>query len=123
MNDENNSQEPANENKIKKEKIVEGEVIGDNEEISWSERLLSADHWLRFVFMILFAIILSVAGYIMGALVLLQFFWALITGEANEKLKRFGSSLSQFIFQALRFLTYNTEEKPFPFADWPEPSF
>jgi hypothetical protein len=109
-----------NDESTNKDNVVEGEVVENDQDKSWSERLLSAEHWLRFVFMVLFAIILSVAGYIMGLLVFLQFLWALITGEANQQLRNFGSSLSQYIFQALKFLTYNTEDKPFPFADWPD---
>ena len=92
----------------------------DATEPSWSDRLLSAEHWLRFAFMVLFAIILGVASYVMAVLVILQFFWALIAGEGNDKLREFGSSLSQFIYQALRFLTYNSNDKPFPFSDWPD---
>lgn len=98
---------------------VEGEIVDDKEK-TWSERLLSAEHWLRFLFMVLFAIILGVVGYVMTAVVVLQFIWGLVTGEGNDKLRQFGSSLSQYIYQTLRFLSYNTEEKPFPFADWPE---
>lgn len=88
---------------------------------NWKERLLSADHWLRFVYMVLFALILGVASYVIVALVVLQFIWALVTADENDKLKEFGSSLSQYIYQMLRFLTYNSEDKPFPFADWPTP--
>lgn len=105
----------------KEPKQVEAESVETIDvEPNWSERLLSADHWLRFVFMVLFAIILGVASYVIAALVLLQFVWALVTGEGNDKLREFGSSLSQYIYQMLRFLTYNSEDKPFPFADWPE---
>jgi hypothetical protein len=86
---------------------------------SWKDRLLSVDHWLRFAFMVLFMFILSVVSYLIVGLVILQFFWALITGEGNDKLRDFGSSVSSFILQVLRFLTYNTNTKPFPFADWP----
>jgi len=102
-------------------KPVEAESVETIDvEPKWSERLLSADHWLRFVFMVLFALILGVASYVITVLVIIQFVWALITGEANDKLREFGSCLSQYIYQMLRFLTYNSEEKPFPFADWPE---
>lgn len=51
---------------------------------------------------------------------LVQFLFSLFTGKANSALLELGSSLSKFIYQALEFLTYNTEEKPFPFADWPQ---
>ena len=101
--------------------VIENSAEQNTEkDTSWQGRLLSVDHWLRFVFMVLFAIILGVVGYVMTALVVLQFIWGLITGEGNDKLRDFGSSLSQYIYQTLRFLTYNTEDKPFPFADWPD---
>lgn len=98
---------------------VEAEII-ETVEPSWKDRLLSVDHWLRFAFMVLFLLILGVVSYLIVALVILQFFWALIAGEGNDKLRDFGSSVARFIHHVLRFLTYNTDDKPFPFADWPE---
>jgi hypothetical protein len=115
MSEDNKNEKPA----VVEAEAVEAEIV-DDKEPTWSERLLSVDHWLRFVFMVLFAIILGVAGYVISILVIIQFIWALVTGEGNDNLRAFGSSLSQYIYQMLRFLTYNTEEKPFPFADWPE---
>ena len=76
----------------------------NNEELK--SNLLSSRHWLRLVFMLLFAALLQVASIIMWVLVVLQFFLSLITGQDNINLRRFG-------------LTYSSEEKPFPFADWP----
>ena len=116
---------------ITEAEIIEDGIIEDKEAIrekdglieqkkSFKEKLLSADHWLRFLFMVLFGLILSVAGYVMTAVVIMSFFWALLAGQNNEKLRRFGGNLSHFIYQILRFLTYNTEVKPFPFSDWPE---
>ena len=90
-----------------------------NEELK--SNLLSADHWMRLVFMILFAVLLYVASIVMCILVLVQFVFALVTGKPNANLRQLGDSLSQYIYAALRFLTYNTDEKPFPFADWPKP--
>lgn len=87
---------------------------------SMKSNLLSSKHWLRFVFMLLFAGILQIATVLMWALVILQFIFSLLTGKDNEQLRDFGASLSRYIFDSLRFLTYNSEEKPFPFADWPE---
>lgn len=82
--------------------------------------LTSSHHWFRLVYMLLFAFALQLASLVMWGVVVIQFLFALITGNDNEALRKFGCSLSQFIYQALKFLTYNTEEKPFPFADWPE---
>ncbi|TQV67676.1 DUF4389 domain-containing protein [Exilibacterium tricleocarpae] len=83
--------------------------------------ITSSKHWLRFLFMLLFALLLQVATAIMWVLVILQFLFALITGKDNAKLRAFGSSLCIYIYESLQFLTYNREDKPFPFADWPEP--
>lgn len=82
--------------------------------------LLSSKHWLRLVFMLLFAAILQVASIVMWGLVIVQFLFSLITGSDNSNLRKFGYSLSVYIFSIFKFLTYSSEEKPFPFADWPQ---
>ncbi|WP_049722003.1 DUF4389 domain-containing protein [Gilvimarinus polysaccharolyticus] len=92
----------------------------DNEKIK--SNITSPDHWIRLVFIILFAFILYVASFVVGVLVLVQFLFALITGNDNTKLRQLGDSLTQFIAQTLQFLTYNSDDKPFPFADWPTPA-
>ena len=103
--------------------VAEADIIEDAtvaEQKSLGQRLTTPERWLRLVFMLLFGIISGVAGYIITAVVVINFVWGLVTGEGNDKLRDFGSSLSQYIYQILRFLTYNTEDKPFPFSDWPE---
>ncbi len=84
--------------------------------------LTSGRHWMRLIYMILFAVFLQVASVVMTVLVVVQFLFALITGADNINLRKFGDSLSIYIFSVLQFLIYNSEEKPFPFADWPESS-
>ena len=42
----------------------------------------------------------------------------LFTGEKNQRLLRFGSMLGLYAYRMLQFLTFNSDEKPFPFADW-----
>ncbi|WP_075184761.1 DUF4389 domain-containing protein [Teredinibacter haidensis] len=78
-------------------------------------------HWLRLIFMLLFAMLLHVAGAIMWIICALQFLFVLGTGRDNSNLRSLGSSLSAFIHQGLNFVSYNTEEKPFPFNSWPAP--
>ena len=84
-----------------------------------ASNLTSSKHWLRLLFMLFFAAILQVASIVMWCLVIAQFLFSLITGEDNIHLRKFGHSLSVYIFDTLKFLTYSSEEKPFPFADWP----
>jgi len=83
--------------------------------------VLSPKHWLRMVFMLLFGFVVNIALFVMWAVAVLQFVFSLISGKDNDKLRALGSSLSTYFNQIFRFITYNTEDKPFPFADWPEP--
>lgn len=92
----------------------------DNEQLK--SNLTSSKHWLRLIFMLLFAAVLQLASLVMWILVIVQFFFSLITGEDNQHLRRFGHSLSTYIYDVLKFLCYSSEEKPFPFADWPADS-
>lgn len=82
--------------------------------------LTSSKHWIRLVYMLLFAFFLYVASFVVGILVIVQFLFALITGVDNRKLRELGGSLTIYIKRVLLFLTFNSESKPFPFADWPE---
>ena len=75
--------------------------------------------WLRGLFMLLFVAIYNIAAMLIGAVAILQFVWKLATGATNPRLLSFGENLSRYFYQILRFLTFNTENKPFPFADWP----
>jgi len=75
--------------------------------------------WLRLLFMLLFAIIYSVAEVVLAIVVFFQFLCVLFSGNKNEKALLLGSQLSSFVYQVFQYLTYNSEEKPFPFADWP----
>ena len=83
------------------------------------ENLKSRSTWLRLVFMILFAVLFWVAETVLLVVALLQFLWKLFSGETNERLTVFGENIGRYLYQIVRFLTFNTEEMAFPFADWP----
>ena len=83
------------------------------------KRLKNRDLWSRVLYMILFAIAYNLAEFILFFVVVFQFFTTLITGVVNEPLLRFGNNLSVYIYKILRFLTFNTEQHPFPFEPWP----
>lgn len=84
------------------------------------KNLKSGYIWLRLLYMLLFAIVLQVSIAVFWLVTLLQFIFSLITGKPNQKLAPFADSLSEFIAQILRFECFVSEEKPFPFADFPE---
>ena len=106
----------------KTEEIVDAEIIEESPTVNetWLDRLFSANFWLRVIFMCLFVIVLSLATYLVLALIIFQVFYVLITGKPNTEAKVFAQSLVIYIQQSLGFLNYSTDEKPFPFKDWPK---
>ncbi len=83
------------------------------------ENLKSRSTWWRFFYMILFVFALWIASIVLGALVIFQFLFTLFTGEPNLRVLNFSQGLCTYCYQVLRFLTYNSEDQPFPFSDWP----
>jgi len=86
------------------------------------ERLTRKDIWLRALYMLVLAIAYSIAETIIVFLVFFQFLSILFVGYANAALLRFGQNLSTYVYQILRFQTFNTETRPFPFSPWPDES-
>ena len=90
------------------------------EESPLAKNLKSKSIWMRLLFMLIVTFLYSISRIVVGAVVVVQFFWVLFTGETNEKLKEFGKSLATYTNQIILYLTFNTEERPFPFdKDWP----
>jgi hypothetical protein len=76
--------------------------------------------WLRLVFMIVLCIAYGVAEFVTWAVVMFQFFASLLAGKPNHRLSRFGLNLARYFQQITVYMTFATEEKPFPFAPWPD---
>lgn len=83
------------------------------------QNLTAAETWLRGLFILLFAFMLIIARIVTGAVVVIQFLFTVFTGKTNDNLKNFGASLARYIYSCLLFVTYNTDDKPFPFSEWP----
>jgi len=76
--------------------------------------------WIRLVFMIVCSLLYGLSRLVTFAVMMVQFFTVLFTGEANSQLKEWGRSLAVYSFEVVDFLTFNTDVKPFPFdASWP----
>lgn len=75
--------------------------------------------WVRGLFMLLMVLILHVAGTVLFIVALIQFAMVLMNGAPNERLVSFGRSLARYLRQVVNFMTFATDETPFPFNDWP----
>ena len=84
------------------------------------DHVSDADTWIRLVPMLLYAVSLYLVLLVVAALVAVQFLFRLLTGSVNARLSDFGGQLAAYAQQMVAFLTYHGEDKPFPFASWPQ---
>lgn len=74
---------------------------------------------LRVLWMLLFLLVWQIAVPLLGVLVVAQLLYRLFYAAPSALLMSFGDSLSQYLAQIGRFAVFNTDEKPWPIADWP----
>ena len=75
--------------------------------------------WLRGVLMILMAIAFHISGTLLALVAIIQFVLALLSQTPNTRLIAFGQSLGLYLSQIAEFVSFGTEEVPFPFSTWP----
>ncbi len=77
--------------------------------------------WIRVLFMVAFATLLyMVLMPIVAVFAVAQALFSILAGDSNANLRYVSGALELYISQIVKFLTYNTEGKPFPFSDFPE---
>ncbi|MEH6388657.1 DUF4389 domain-containing protein [Pseudomonas profundi] len=81
----------------------------------------SADFWLRLLYILLFALAWQITELLLVVVVALQIGSQLLNGAHEPRLTGFGNSLSQYAWQIGRYATGATEQKPWPFMEWPDP--
>ena len=84
------------------------------------ENVTRSSIWLRLLSMIVLGIAFNVAEIVIFAVVVFQFLVTLFSGNPNEQLTRFGNNLARYVQQIVSFMTFATEDKPFPFGAWPD---
>ncbi len=83
-----------------------------------NENLKKIETWKRIILMLVYAGIDSLVKLLLWLIVLLQIGAVLFTGAPNPNILDFGRSLSTYHYHILLFLTFNTEQLPFPFSSW-----
>lgn len=76
---------------------------------------------MRALWMLVFFFVWQLAEVVLLVVVVAQLVTRLLNGQANDSLRGFGDSLSQYVAQIGRFATFNTDRKPWPMSDWPVP--
>ncbi len=85
-----------------------------------TQRLKDESFWLRLPFMLLFFIAWKLTELVLFGVILVQLCVRLLTGSPQPELLKLGAQLTRYGYQIYRYLTFNSEYKPFPFSDWPQ---
>lgn len=78
--------------------------------------------WLRFLYMLGFALLANIAFSLALFLGVVQIVLLLIRKEKNEELLGFSRSLVAYVGECLGFIVFARDEKPFPLAKFPRVS-
>lgn len=76
--------------------------------------------WQRGLFMLLFLVIYSVVEAVWFLTALYQFIHRLITGAPRANVREFSERLCAYLYAVLRYISFGTEERPWPYAPWPQ---
>ena len=78
-----------------------------------------ANPWVRGLHMLLMTLAFYGVATILFLVALTQFLLFLFSQAPNQRLASFGRSLALYFQQLVEFLTFASDELPFPFNDWP----
>lgn len=79
----------------------------------------NTDTWLRGFFILVFGVIFYFLYILIWLLVIFQFVTKVITGELNSYLEESSTKMTSYAMQILNYITYQSEERPFPFSPFP----
>ena len=88
--------------------------------MSVKEHAKNPDVWIRGLFILIFAVIFYVLYIVIWLLVIIQFITKVVTGNLNDNLSEFSAGATRYAFQILLYITFQSEERPFPFSPWPQ---
>jgi len=75
--------------------------------------------WMRGLYMLLMGLAFHVCVTVLGIVTIIQFVMTLLSDAPNNRLVSFGRSMGNYLRQIVNFLTFATEDIPFPFSEWP----
>lgn len=80
--------------------------------------LLNIKTYQRLALMLIFVVIYGIVELIIYAIAIFQWGVLLFTGKLYANLKEFGAAIAAYLYDIVKFLTFETEHLPFPFESW-----
>ena len=75
--------------------------------------------WKRLIYVLLFVVAFKLVEAVVYVVLATQFVFHLFNGRPHARLQELGKKLGTYLRQIVRFLTYQSDDLPYPFGDWP----
>jgi len=86
------------------------------------ERRVEKSTWHRLGYMVLFVITFNVAEIVLAVIVALQVLFKLVTGKPLDTMISLGREIGEYLRQVVNFLTFASDDMPYPISPWPSSS-
>ena len=106
------------ENKNKETTDIQNSFSIDSESIV--ETIKEPSLWVNLVLVVIFLLLLYFVATFLWLITAVQFLFTLFTRKPNSNLVSFSRRLGNYLSQIIGFVTYATNERPFPFSAFPD---
>lgn len=88
---------------------------------SAAKRLEREALFFRIIWMLVYGLVWQLVTPLLLLTVVAQLVYRLLKGQRHDGLACLGSGLGGFLAQIARFTCFQSDDKPWPVADWPAP--
>ena len=88
--------------------------------VALSENIKEPSIWVNFFLKVIYLIFLNFIIPFLGFITLLQLLFSLGSKKPNNNLISFSKKISIYIYQIINFITYSSDERPWPFNTFPD---
>ena len=88
--------------------------------VALSENIKEPSIWVNFFLKVIYLIFLNFIIPFLGFSTLLQLLFSLGSKKPNDNLISFSKKISIYIYQIINFITYSSDERPWPFNAFPD---
>jgi hypothetical protein len=88
--------------------------------VALTENIKEPSIWVNFFLKVIYLIFLNFIIPFLGFITLLQLLFSLGSKKPNDNLISFSKKISIYIYQIINFITYSSDERPWPFNAFPD---
>ncbi len=88
--------------------------------VALTENIKEPSIWVNFFLKVIYLIFLNFIIPFLGFITLLQLLFSLGSKKPNDNLISFSKKISIYTYQIINFITYSSDERPWPFNAFPD---